>query len=259
MKTIRKPNNYTVYKQYDARWGSLPYPVLPSTLAGCGCGCCAVTHCAIELDRYINYTPKNVQPYMKQFAERGHGTLWKGITEGLKHYGLKNVREIGTMTELWKELEKGDRVGVLLFNKNTAPDGTLWTTGGHYVAFVGYKKSNDGKKHYLYTKDSGGRMHDGWYCYETSMKGCVRAIWTAEVPKQSIVLPERGYFDKGDRSDSIKKIQKFLKDKGFYNGKAGGRYGGLTKKSVKKFQKAYGLEADGLWGKKCTALYEKLI
>ena len=93
MKTIRKPSNDAIYKQFDSRWGNLPYPVLPSTMASSGCGCCAVTHCAIERAKYATYTPKDVQPFMKQYAERGHGTYWVGITKGLEHYGLKNIKQ----------------------------------------------------------------------------------------------------------------------------------------------------------------------
>ena len=258
MKTYRKPNNTAIYKQYDARWGSLLYPKKPSTVASSGCGLCAVTHCAIERAKYYDCTPKDFYAFMKQYAVVGHGTDWSGIDNGLKHYGFKNVKRIDNMPSLWKELEKGNRIGVLLFNGNKAPNGTQWTSAGHYVAFVGYKKSNDGKKHYLYTKDSGGRGHDGFYQYETSMKNCIKLIWTAEVPAEDITLPERGYFQYGDHSESIKVIQAFLKKLGLYKGKIGGNYKKLTREAVRKFQKKYNLTEDGLWGRECTKKYEEL-
>lgn len=260
MKTIRNPNNYSIYRQYDSRWGYLPYPELPTTVARAGCGCCAVTHCAIELDRYMDYTPKTIQPFMKRYAVKGHGTQWDGIIEGLKHYGMKNVKSFDDLSLFFKELDKGNRVGVILFGTNKAPDGRIFTTVGHYIAFVGYKKSDNGKKHYLYLKDSGGRMNDGWLCYETSMKGCIKKLWTAEIPEQQIVLPERGYFKLGDKAESVKTIQKFLKEQKLYKGKIGGKYWRLTQKAVRKFQekyhKKYGLTVDGLWGKQCTAVYK---
>ncbi len=257
MKIYRKPKNKTIYRQYDSRWGNLPYPVLPSTMAKSGCGDCAITHCLIESNKYSHYTPKTIIGYMRNYAVKGHGTKHIGMPEALKHYGYTEVKEHATMEDLFKELKKGERVGVLLFGNNKAPDGTLWTSAGHFVAFVGYKTTNDGKKHYLYTKDSGGRWNDGWHCYEISMKGCVRKVWSAKVT-EFIILPERGYFKLGDKDDSIKIIQQFLKDKGYYNGKVGGRYGRLTKKAVAKFQKAYGLNPDGLWGKYTQNLYERL-
>lgn len=260
MKYLKIPNNYKIYRQYDSRWGYLPYPVKPSTLASSGCGCCAITHCAIELVKYFNYTPKNVQPFMKNYAERGHGTLWSGINVGLEHYGLKTVKRFDTseIDDFWKELDKGNRLGVLLFNSNRAPDGTLFTSGGHYIAFAGYKKNNKGTRHWLYLKDSGGRMNDGWYCYERRIKGTLKKLWTAELPPQGIILPERGYFKFGDRSDSIKIIQQFLKNQKLYKGKIGGRLGPKTRTAIKKFQKKYNLEVDGLWGKECMKVYNKI-
>lgn len=259
MKVIKNPNTYTIYRQYDSRWGYLPYPELPTTVARAGCGCVAVTHCAMEQDRYMDYTPKSVQPFMKQYAVKGHGTQWSGIVEGLKHYGMKYVKAVDDMSEFWKELDKGNRVGVLLFGTNKAPDGRIFTTVGHYIAFVGYKKSDNGKKHYLYLKDSGGRMNDGWLCYETSIKGTLKKMWVAEIDHQSIVLPERGYFKLGDKAESVKVIQRFLKDIKLYKGKVGGKYWRLTRKAVIKFQKKYGLKVDGLWGKECTAKYEEIL
>ena len=258
MKTIRKPNNYSIFKQFDSRWGKKPYPVLPSTVASAGCGLCSVTHCAIEQDKYMDSTPLKFYSFVKNYAVRGHGTEWRGIDEGLKHFGLKNVKRFEDMKLFWNELDKGNRVGVLLFGTNRAPDGRIFTTVGHYIAFVGYKKSNDGKKHYLYLKDSGGRNNDGWLCYETSIRGCLKMLWTAEVPHQDIILPERGYFQYGDKAESIKVIQAFLKKQKLYKGKIGGGYRRLTRKAVIKFQEKHHLKVDGLWGKECTALYEKL-
>lgn len=172
--------NKTIYRQYDSRWSSLPYPYGNSTMYGCGCGCVSILHCLLEIDKYKKYTPKTIQPYMKQFAVYSQGTLHSGISTALKHYGFKNVKEHATMSQLWTELAKGNRVGVILFGSTKGPDGTVWTTGGHFIAYVDYKVKN--KKHYLYLKDSGGRKHDGWYCYETSMQGDVRKVWSAQIP-----------------------------------------------------------------------------
>ena len=172
--------NSKVYRQYDSRWGSLPYPVSNSPVSSDGCGLCSVTHCAIELSKYADKTPAYFHSFMKQYAVAGNGTLWNGIDAGLKNF-IGNSKRFDTMSAFWSEVEKGNRVGVILFGSGYGPDGTLWTTGGHYVAFVNYKYENG--KHWLYTKDSGGRAHDGWYSYENSMKGRIRLLWTAEIPK----------------------------------------------------------------------------
>lgn len=172
-----------IFRQYDNRWGKLAYPTKAYSFAGNGCGCCAVTHVIIELEKYKKYTPKDVRPYMvKQgFATEGQGTLHKGITLALRYYGLKPCMH-ETMPQAFDELsriKKGCRAGIILFDKGTK-GGVTWTSGGHYVAFLDYKVV-DGK-HYFYMKDSGARHNDGWYCYETHMKGLIKEIWTVELP-----------------------------------------------------------------------------
>lgn len=174
--------NKTIYKQADSRWGSKPYPTKASSFAGNGCGCCACTHLVIEQEKYKNYTPENLRPWMvKQgFAVVNQGTTWSGIKLTLEHYGYKVVH-IGIndpMSKAWTELNKGNRIGVILFLGGSGPDGTVWTAGGHYVAFTDYKVK-DGK-HSFYMKDSGGRNHDGWYTYESSMRGLVYQMWIVE-------------------------------------------------------------------------------
>lgn len=175
--------NKTIYKQADSRWGSKPYPKKGSSFAGNGCGCCACTHLVIEQDKYSKYTPENLRPWMvKQgYAVYNQGTSWSGIPATLKHYGYSKVVHIGIndpMSKAWTELNKGNRMGVILFLGGKAPNGTVWTAGGHYVAFTDYKVKD--KKHYFYTKDSGGRNHDGWYTYENSMKGLIYQMWIVE-------------------------------------------------------------------------------
>lgn len=175
--------NKTVYSQLDSRWGKLPYPNKTYTLSTSGCGCVSVTHLLIETKKYQKYTPKNVQPYMKQFAVTGAGTTHAGISTALKYYGF-TPKQHDTMTDLFTTLNKSKyKMGILLFIKGTR-GGITWTMGGHYVAFTGYKVENG--KHYFYTKDSGGRKNTGWFCYETQMKGLIYKVWSA-VPGASLM------------------------------------------------------------------------
>lgn len=173
--------NTREYKQYDSRWGSLPYPTNNSPVSTDGCGLCAVTHCAIQLDKYKSATPKTFHSFMKQYAVAGNGTRWDGIDAGLKQF-IGNAKRFDDMDSFFAEVSKGDRVGVILFRSGYAPDGTLWTTGGHYVAFIDYYRK--GSRDFLYTVDSGGRNHTGWHTYQDSMKGRIQLLWTAELPKK---------------------------------------------------------------------------
>lgn len=183
----------TIFRQYDARWGSLPYPTKNSSFAGNGCGCCSVTHLAIENPKYAKLTPKDVRKFMVQYAVSGKGTLWSGIPAGLKHYGYSDVVHIDEndpMSKAFSYIKKGYTMGIILFKAGWGgtTSKVYWTGGGHYIAFNKVKNvtSTDA---YFYMKDSGGRKHDGWYSYQKSMKGKVYQMWLVkpikvEKPKQ---------------------------------------------------------------------------
>ena len=232
--------NKTLYKQADSRWGSKPYPIRSSSFAGNGCGCVACTHLIIENEKYKNYTPESIRPWMvKQgYAVAGQGTTWSGIPATLKHYGFTKVVHIDRndpMSKAWTELNKGNRMGVILFLGGKAPNGTVWTAGGHYVAFTDYYVGKDGR-HYFYTKDSGGRNHDsltnGYYSYERSMKGLVYQMWIVEKPKKSTITKPKTNTNSAaePKKDSIT---------------ADGKFGTA---SVKALQKVLGTEVDGKIG-----------
>ena len=73
--------------------------------------------------------------------------------------------------------------------------------------------------------------------------------YTGEFP----TLPKRGYFKKGDNSEEVKKLQKFLTWATGSKLTATGKYLVYTEKAVKTFQKLVGLEQDGLFGKNSLA------
>ncbi len=58
----------------------------------------------------------------------------------------------------------------------------------------------------------------------------------------------------GSRGDEVRRIQKKLKELGFFNGSVDGIYGTQTQNAVKQFQKSVGITADGIAGNK-TLLY----
>ena len=77
------------------------------------------------------------------------------------------------------------------------------------------------------------------------------------------VLPERGYFKKGDKGKQVKLLQKFLN---WANTgsivkklKVDGQYGDNTCKAVKFFEQVHHLDQlDGEFGKKCLACAKKI-
>lgn len=281
--------NSMLFKQADSRWGKKPYPS-GSTMAGCGCGCVACTHVVIEQEKYKNYTPENLRPYMisQGFAIRGQGTTWNGIKKTLEHYGYKVVH-IGVsdpMSKAWAELDKGNRIGVILFKSGKAPNGTVWTAGGHYVAFTDYKVK-DGL-HYFYTKDSGGRNHDsakyGYYSYEKSMKGTVYQMWIVErisAPKiattvaqvtkttAASVAPKTLKVDGKGGESTVKAMQKFFgtkqdgvitgqkkANKKFYSSLTSVKFGKGGSNTIKKLQSWVGAKPDGVLGQATTKKWQ---
>jgi hypothetical protein len=114
------------------------------------------------------------------YAVYDAGTAWAGIPACLKHFGMTEVKEHATMADAFKSMKKG-HMAIILFRGGTK-GGITWTLGGHFLGCTGYKEK-DGK-HKLYMRDPGGRDHDGWYTYETTMKGLVLAIWTCTYKKK---------------------------------------------------------------------------
>lgn len=212
------------FKQYDSRWGSLPYPSGDDTVSNSGCGCVSCTDLIVYNPKYAKYTPKQVRKYMvgEGYAVKGKGTSWYGIKPTLEHYGLK-VKWPDTMTELFSLLDKGTyNCGILLMKAGTR-GGVTWTSIGHFIAYTDYKVKNG--KHYFKVKDPGPRDNDGWFCYETTMRGLVRNCWCAYVPssdKKAESTTITYTVKKGDTLSSIAKkygttYQKIAKDNGIKN------------------------------------------
>ena len=175
--------NKNNFKQYDTRWAKLGYPKSPYFIKQCGCGEVAIANCIIEMSAHKNQTPKTIQPYCKQYAApNGNGTYFSGIPAMMKHYGMTDVMEHQTMQSLWNEMKKGYRCAILLMgNRKGGDKKTHWTSSAHFVAAVAYK--SDGKKHYLYIKDSNSASSDrnGWLAYEDSLRGDVSRVWSGNL------------------------------------------------------------------------------
>lgn len=227
--------------QGDPQWANLPYRDLPYTVVEEGCGLCAVSMCA-------DLTPLDTIDYMRQFATNGNGTTWEGIDKGLDKFVGNHKRNYvsESMAPLWDELAKGKRVGIILFGPGTAPDGTVWTSSGHYVEFDDYV-IEDGL-HWIHTNDSGWRNHTGWFAYERSMKGCIPSIvWTAKKMKNGWRKEGNDwYFYKDDKK---LKSQWVHDSKWYWLGKDGKMVKSnlITYKGDKYYLKSDGVMASNEW------------
>ena len=247
------------FKQYDSRWGSKNYNG-SSTVSAAGCG---PTSCAdLIYNINPNITPLDTIKYMQKhkYAVYGNGTAHAGIPACLKAFGLIDVKEVSTMAKVWEYVSKG-YVAIFLFRKGSK-GGITWTSSGHYVANDGYIVK-DGK-HKLKMFDPGQRDHDGWYYYETQMKGLISKVWVGKCPKivnppkdtktyYTGTFPSAEILKKGMKGNRVKYLQSFLN--WAINAKltVDGDFGNATFKALKKFQKKVGLKQDGVWGTKTRA------
>lgn len=248
----------TKYMQTDSRWGGLGYPKSPYFIRNCGCGEVSIANILVEFD--TKYTPANIQPYCKQYADpHGNGTYHSGIPAMLKHYGLTEVKEHATMKPLWDELAKGNRVAVYLMGSRKAGSkGVKWTSSGHFVCSTAYKYENG--KHWVYVKDSysNSSLRNGFISYEDNMKYAVLKVWSGKLPapqpKGKLVVDGIGGLATVNRlqeflgvpqTDGItirKDLQKYVPALKAYD------YGNGSP-TVKAMQKWLGLSnPDGLWG-----------
>lgn len=255
---------FITYKQYDSRWGRKNYNG-SSTMATAGCGPTSVAMLAYAVDGKT--TPLDTMKYMQThgYAIRNNGTAWAGIPACMKAFGLLKVRNVSEMTDVFNLLASG-YCAVFLFRAGSR-GGVCWTTAGHYVAVTAIKKK-DGK-HYLYTRDSGGRNHTGWYCYETQMKGLIPQIWVGKVPEKKAAhavvngTPARGYYQLGDIGEPVKEVQKQLNKANTgargYKIPVDGHFGKKTERAVKFLQNVRHLKTDGHYGPKTEAEAKKKV
>lgn len=263
--------NKTKFLQTDSRWGGLGYPKKPWYIRNCGCGEVSIANCIIEMDKYASYTPATIQPYCKQFAApNGNGTYFSGIPKMMKNYGMTEVKEHGTMSELWTELAKGDRVAIYLMgSKRGGSKGVKWTSGGHFVCSVGYKYENGDRWVYMKDSYSNSSLRNGWISYKGNLKGDVVRVWSGKIITVSPTTyrpttPYTGTLPKstvkdGSKGDDVRAIQAFLNWCDNAGLSEDGKFGTKTLMATKVFQKTYGLKLDGIFGSECRKKAAEIV
>lgn len=170
--------NEITYLLNDDRWKDIPYPSGEDTIGTSGCGLLAALHCIMENPNNAKLTPLDVYPYMLPYVTENVGTAREGIVPFLEHFGMRDVIwfKEGHLDEAFQDLDRGNRIGIILLKRGKTPDGTVFTLLGHYMAFTDYRHENG--EHLFFLKDSGRRGNDGWFSYEKSMGETLIHIWT---------------------------------------------------------------------------------
>lgn len=250
------------FAQYDSRWAKLGYKTAPNyIMQRNGCGPTSCSDVIASHPNHRDYMPTDARVWMIShgYATNGHGTVHAGIPAILKAHGF-SVKYQSKMSDVFQEMSKGKRRAIFLMNNRKAPNGTIWTSNGHFVACSGYKY--DGKDHWFYICDPGGRRHDGWFRYSSSMKGCIVKVWTCYVPSTTIViptLPKRGYFKQGDKGLQVKRLQKMLNRAGYKCGDEYGEIGNKTVTAWMNFKKDNHLNKPMRFGEKSLNLLSKKL
>ena len=258
--------SYKTYKQYDSRWGNKNYNG-SSSMATAGCGPTSVAMLIYAVDGKT--TPIDTMKFMQRngYAIRNNGTAWSGIPACMKWGGLQDVKNVSDMGDVFKYLAKGYCADFLF--RGGSRGGVCWTTAGHYVAVTDYKVK-DGK-HYLYTRDSGGRNHTGWYCYETQMKGLISQVWVGKVPAKRDASQYQGTLPtkivrKGDGGDHVATVQRFLNwalqgawaTEKYDRLKVDGYAGAKTCEAIRLFKDINHMKVNTTFGTKCIKIAKRM-
>ena len=167
----------TNYKQYDAAWASNPYAGENMKAAGCG-----PTSCACVTDR----NPWTVAQWMTAngYASNGSGTYHGGIPAYIRSVGYSSsmiARGInGSMSHtsfstFQQSIQQGYCGILLMGGTGSGCRNNYWTSGGHYIAIVGYKNG-------MYNVfDPASTARDGFHAF-SDFAGCIKNVYTTTVP-----------------------------------------------------------------------------
>lgn len=224
------------FKQFDGRWGGLPYAA--ETISAAGCGPTSVAD-------IIGVTPEKVADWMTKhkFAVPKKGTLWEGIPAALKAYGigaaqmnytsLYGVHSSAVFTA-WRQKIKDGFCGVALVGGPS-----IWTSGGHYIAVVGY----DNDRYLVY--DPAGRQ-DGYHPW-SDFAGCIKILYTTEkrwksIPAYKFTVPG---LKPGKNSRAVTLFERLLAPLNIYKGPSDTSYGDACVAACKKVQELHSRPVTG--------------
>ena len=241
------------YKQYNYPY----FPYAGETIAAAGCGPTACSD-ILEID------PTVTAEWMEAngWAVPYQGTIYEGIAACLTHFGANGkmlASGLDGQTEnpyfdAWKESIKSGYEGILLMH---AVVSTYWTTGGHYIAIVGYQ---DGQ--YL-VYDPASDFRTGWHPWE-DFAGDVAAVYTStnRWKESDKYMFEVSQIQEGDHGDDVYLMQSLLRGRGYRDKQekkaivVDSDFGPSTKRALMNFQEVQHLSVDGICG---PATWKKLL
>lgn len=158
---------------------------------------------------------------------------WNCIFHNVRHTGsLKNVRPGDIVVFSWN-MPSRDHFGAVL--KNGYSEKEIKTIEGNTSGGIVDRKTRS--KKYIHSV-----YRPTWGSYKGKK-------YTGVFP----VLPERGWFQRGDEGQQVKYLQMLLNWALDYNLDTDGELGPKTARAIMDFEQVYGLKIDAGFGKKCLA------
>ncbi len=194
------------YKQYDSKWGNLPYAVdgERSTIKSAGCGPTALANVlAAIVSDYID--PVTLAAWARQhnYKVKNSGTSYSFFVPCAKAYGVTirrlNIANIygnsnsSYHAQVLESLQNGNWVIACMGKGN-------WTSSGHYITVYGYKNGMVYINDPASTKAS--RVCNTWEYFKKQVK----YYWIVEVPenvKRNGIVTGGGYGHK----DFVREVQ----------------------------------------------------
>ena len=181
------------FKQYNYP----NYPYAGESIASAGCGPTSVSD-LIEVDP--TQTAKWLTDHGYSYPHQG--TIYEGIAKCLTAYGAEGKmiaqKQDGAgdnaYFKAWKQAIQSGQMGILLMHKVTS---SYWTSGGHYIAIVGYANS----KYLVY--DPASAVRTGWHPWSDFAYN-VSALYTSSKRWDGDQIAIDGYWGK----DTTTKAQK---------------------------------------------------
>ena len=110
------------------------------------------------------------------------------------------------------------------------------------------KANNKRNSSYKFVTSKAGKLLGFILCFAIVFATVGYIVADSQAPAQEVLSKL------GSRGDEVRRIQRKLRDLGFYSGAVDGIYGVNTRSAVKRFQSSVGITADGVAGSK-TLLY----
>lgn len=155
------------YKQYN--YPNVPYAGETIAVAGCGPTSCSDI---LEID------PVETAAWLQAngWAVDHQGTIYEGIAACLTAYGAdgkmvardQDYETNNSRFTAWKRAIQDGYEGILLMHNCVS---SYWTSGGHYIAIVGYRNNN-----YL-VYDPASEVRTGWHPF-SDFAGNISALYT---------------------------------------------------------------------------------